>query len=585
MYVCLENEAAGCNEVCDNKDTKFLAFARVFSGLLRTGQRLYVLGPKHNPRMMDGLVLPSLSSDDLDALEKNGQWNDLDTAGSVSVFTVKELYLLMGREVELVKSVPAGSVVGIAGLEKHIVKSGTLSSSAFCPAFAPMSFDASPIVRVAVEPVNPSQITALVHGLKLLNQGDPCVEVLVQETGEHVLVAAGEVHLQHCLEDLKERFARIEIKVSEPIVPFRETVILPPTIDMVNEEIAVQKGSLVANQLKLLYNNLDNGDLPSDGLVVEYTANKSCALHVRALPLPVSVSNLLEESSELLKLLLNITGETQPDRHPSRMKEETLTRLRDFRLKLQELFDVSGSHWQGAVDCIWAFGPKRTGPNVLLNKVPHYNRPSVWEPVLNGTHSADHSAPSVRDCDSSVVNGFQLATLAGPVCDEPMMGVCFVVEEWSVVETDASTVKSQEKHMTACDLNLSSDTSEPSSPLIGSPVLPSMSFDSHGPFSGQLISAMKEGCRRAFLAQPVRLMAAMYSCEIQATADALGRLYAVLGRRGGRVLAEEMKEGSSIFNIRSVLPVAESFGFAEEMRKRTSGLASPQLVFSHWEVR
>lgn len=51
------------------------------------------------------------------------------------------------------------------------------------------------------------------------------------------------------------------------------------------------------------------------------------------------------------------------------------------------------------------------------------------------------------------------------------------------------------------------------------------------------------------------------------------------------MLQEEMKEGTDMFIIKAVLPVAESFGFADEIRKRTSGLASPQLVFSHWEVR
>lgn len=64
-----------------------------------------------------------------------------------------------------------------------------------------------------------------------------------------------------------------------------------------------------------------------------------------------------------------------------------------------------------------------------------------------------------------------------------------------------------------------------------------------------------------------------------------GRVYAVLSKREGRVLQEEMKEGTDMFIIKAVLPVAESFGFADEIRKRTSGLASPQLVFSHWEVR
>lgn len=114
---------------------------------------------------------------------------------------------------------------------------------------------------------------------------------------------------------------------------------------------------------------------------------------------------------------------------------------------------------------------------------------------------------------------------------------------------------------------------------------PSQKLDRFGPFSGQLMSAVKEGCRRAFLLQPVRLMVAMYTCDIQATAEVLGRMYAVVSKREGRVLREEMKEGSDVFDVTAVLPVAESFGFAEEIRKRTSGLANPQLVFSHWEVR
>lgn len=47
---------------------------------------------------------------------------------------------------------------------------------------------------------------SLERGLKLLYQSDPCVEVLVQDTGEHVIIAAGEVHLQKCLDDLRLRF-------------------------------------------------------------------------------------------------------------------------------------------------------------------------------------------------------------------------------------------------------------------------------------------------------------------------------------------------------------------------------------------
>lgn len=63
-----------------------------------------------------------------------------------------------------------------------------------------------------------------------------------------------------------------------------------------------------------------------------------------------------------------------------------------------------------------------------------------------------------------------------------------------------------------------------------------------------------------------------------------GKMYAVLGRRQGRVLSGDMTQGSASFTVTAVLPVIESFHFAQEIRKQTSGLASPQLVFSHWEV-
>lgn len=64
----------------------------------------------------------------------------------------------------------------------------------------------------------------------------------------------------------------------------------------------------------------------------------------------------------------------------------------------------------------------------------------------------------------------------------------------------------------------------------------------------------------------------------------IGKMYAVLGRRHGRVLDGDIQEGSDIFNVTAVVPVIESFDFANEIRKQTSGKACPQLVFSHWEV-
>ncbi len=68
------------------------------------------------------------------------------------------------------------------------------------------------------------------------------------------------------------------------------------------------------------------------------------------------------------------------------------------------------------------------------------------------------------------------------------------------------------------------------------------------------------------------------------TAEVLGRVYATLSRRRGHILTESLKEGTPFYSILSLLPVAESFGFSDEIRKRTSGAAQPQLVFSGFEV-
>eukprot|EP00960_Hanusia_phi_P038626 753522-Hanusia_phi.AAC.3 len=45
-----------------------------------------------------------------------------------------------------------------------------------------------------------------------------------------------------------------------------------------------------------------------------------------------------------------------------------------------------------------------------------------------------------------------------------------------------------------------------------------------------------------------------------------------------------MKDGTDIFVIEAKLPVVESFGLVDELRKNTSGSAQCQLVMAGWEV-
>lgn len=85
----------------------------------------------------------------------------------------------------------------------------------------------------------------------------------------------------------------------------------------------------------------------------------------------------------------------------------------------------------------------------------------------------------------------------------------------------------------------------------------------------------------------------MYSCELQTPTDILGKVYGVLNRRRGKILSEEMKDGTTFFTINAIMPVIDSFGFADgfvlsinqlDLRKKTSGAASPQLLFCGFEL-
>lgn len=131
----------------------------------------------------------------------------------------------------------------------------------------------------------------------------------------------------------------------------------------------------------------------------------------------------------------------------------------------------------------------------------------------------------LREFDNSVVSGFQLATLSGPMCEEPLMGVCFSVERW-----DAQTSAAPQQHQDVPEDNeepRETPTDEPEGEAAEAGRVrrrqEGASADCYGPVSGQLIAAVKEACRHAFQAQPQRLMAAMYTCEIMATADVLGK--------------------------------------------------------------
>ena len=283
-------------------------------------------------------------------------------------------------------------------------------------------------------------------------------------------------------------------------MPFRETIIDPPKTDMVNEELTEEN--------KVKDNNSDK-----EWIITLTTPNKQCTVSILALPMPLESVSLIEDHKDLLKA--NTSGLD--------LNEESLAAIDDFKSKLNEILNKSHHEVLHNANIV-TFGSKRIGTNILINKCT----------------GQDH-----QKFETSIDNGFQLATLAGPLCEEPISGCAFVCLEFSVKNE-------------------------------------ALESDLFGPLSGQIVSIVKEGCRRAFQAHPQRLMAAMYSCDINVKAEVLGKMYAVLSKRHGKIVQESMIEGSSMFTVTAHLPVIESFDFAAEIRKQTSGLAMPQLVFRYF---
>lgn len=178
---------------------RFFAFGRVFSGKVATGQKVRIMGPNYVP----------------------GQKKDL------YVKSIQRTVLCMGRRQDSVEDVPCGNTVAMVGLDQFITKNATLTNerSEDAHPIKAMKFSVSPVVRVAVEPKVASDLPKLVEGLKRLSKSDPMVQCTIEETGEHIIAGAGELHLEICLKDLQEDFmGGAEIRVSDPVVSFRETV-------------------------------------------------------------------------------------------------------------------------------------------------------------------------------------------------------------------------------------------------------------------------------------------------------------------------------------------------------------------------
>lgn len=286
---------------------RFYAFGRVFSGKVSTGMKVRIMGPNYIPGEKKDLYLKS----------------------------VQRTVIWMGKKQETVEDVPCGNTVAMVGLDQFITKNATLTNEKEVDAhpIRAMKFSVSPVVSVAVTCKVASDLPKLVEGLKRLAKSDPMVACTISETGEHIIAAAGELHLEICLKDLQDDFMNgAEITKSDPIVSFRETVL--------------EKSSHT---------------------VMSKSPNKHNRLYMEARPMEEGLAEAIDD------------GKIGPRDDPKN------------RLKI--LSDEFG--WDKDIaKKVWCFGPETTGPNMVVDTckgVQYLNE--IKDSVVTGFQIASKEGP------------------------------------------------------------------------------------------------------------------------------------------------------------------------------------------------
>ena len=411
---------------------RFYAFGRVFSGTAKSGLKVRIQGPNYIPGKKEDMFIKS----------------------------IQRTILMMGRYTEPIEDVPAGNILGLVGIDQFLLKSGTLTTAETSHNLKVMKFSVSPVVQRSVEVKNANDLPKLVEGLKRLSKSDPCVLTSISPTGEHIVAGAGELHLEICLKDLEEDHAGVPLRVSDPVVQYRETV----------------------------------GDV-SSMTALSKSPNKHNRLYVSAAPLSEEVAKDIEA--------------------------DKIGPRDDPKIRARILADEHG--WDvGDARKIWCFGPDTTGANVLVDQTK--------------------AVQYLNEIKDSVVSGFQWATKEGPVAEEPMRSVRFNI----------------------MDVTLHTDAIHRG--------------------GGQIIPTSRRVIYAATLLASPGLLEPVFLVEIQVPEQAMGGIYGVLTRRRGHVFEETQRPGTPLFNVKSYLPVSESFGFNADLRSATSGQAFPQSVFDHWQI-
>jgi U5 small nuclear ribonucleoprotein component len=258
----------------------FYSLARVMSGVARPGTEVRVLGEGYSIDDEEDMVLARVS----DVLIAETRYN-IPTDG-----------------------VPAGNWVLLGGVDNSIVKTATIVDKKFqddedAYIFKPLTHFTESVLKVAVEPINPSELPKMLDGIRKINKSYPLISTKVEESGEHIILGTGELYMDCVLHDLRRLYADMEVRVSDPVVRFCETV----------QDMSATKCYAI-------------------------TPNKKNTITMAAEPLDDGIAKDIESGA---------------------------VRIRDPVRKTAKFFEEKYGWDMLAARSIWAFGPDEMGPNIL----------------------------------------------------------------------------------------------------------------------------------------------------------------------------------------------------------------------------
>ncbi len=175
----------GVTKIVIDKHAGEIAAGRIFSGTIKPGMEVYMNLAKKRVRIQQ-----------------------------VSVYN--------GPKREIISEAEAGNIIGIVGLKD--VRAGETISSEEMEPFEEMKHLFEPVVTKAIEAKKASDLPKLIEVLREVKKEDPGVRIEInEETGEHLISGMGELQLD-VIENRIRTEKKVDVKTSNPIVVYRETV-------------------------------------------------------------------------------------------------------------------------------------------------------------------------------------------------------------------------------------------------------------------------------------------------------------------------------------------------------------------------